>query len=128
MIPKPDLSHIEKEMDVAMNQLWRAFPHARYGSNRDHFAYKRVSPHIQTFKSLVTTELKQLSSSQNWTAALDFLVVAARKVNNLPSWDDSNDNKSRNDLWSQIGKIFVETSKNIGDGISYEHWEIAHQE
>ncbi|PRP76176.1 hypothetical protein PROFUN_15337 [Planoprotostelium fungivorum] len=124
MLPEPDLTHNEREMESILTQMWKSFPHPPYGTNRDNFAFKRVQPHLAHFKSVVIGQLKNMSSSQNWTATLDFLVVACKKTHGLPIWDDVNNNKMRIDLWNTLLKTYQELVCRA-DNIEPHKWETA---
>jgi len=127
LLPEPDLAPTERELDFILNQITRAFPPTNFGSNRDNFAFKRVSPHLAHFKTVLLGHLKTISSSQNWSAVLEFVTVASRKICNLPVWDDPINNKIRDDLWSSILRVYKELLYMV-DTISDEQWTLASEE
>lgn len=47
LLPKPDLTDIRASISALERKVEKAFPHAKWGSNRDKYAYKRVAPALR---------------------------------------------------------------------------------
>ena len=49
-MPEPDLSELEEKLTYLKRNIYKSFPHSRWGSNRDAFSFRRVNTHLQAFK------------------------------------------------------------------------------
>eukprot|EP01080_Neovahlkampfia_damariscottae_P011790 gene11790-5127_t len=75
-----------------------AFPHSRFGSDRNHFCYKRVSSHIQIFKKALSEPLKLYKTAKQNEILRDYIAIAFPIVDDLPDFDDANDNKPKEQM------------------------------
>ena len=90
------------DAEACFKKIWSAFPHTRYGSDRDHFCYKRVRPVQAIFIKKVSEPLVDLKEAKNWRALLRYLRGAVKLALDLPSWDQAADNKSKAALYKRL--------------------------
>jgi len=118
IIGSPNEAEIEKindELSKLATKVHRGLPHARYGSNRDDYAYKRVKPLITAFSSRFNDLLKNFKNAGNHSQTVDFLIGAVNSIQALPDWNDVSHNKSKNTMLNACEKLFLEALKNSSD-------------
>ncbi|XP_013788424.1 uncharacterized protein LOC106472333 [Limulus polyphemus] len=91
-LPSPDLQPLEKNLNNLQRNIYKSFPNTRWGSNRDDFCYRRVRTHLEAFKKACIQQGRQLIESQQWGAAVDYVMLAWSYVRHLPDWDESTHN------------------------------------
>ena len=100
LIPEPDLQELEEKLQYFQRNIYKSFPYTRYGSSRDAFCYRRVSPHLAIFKvikQLFLTLLKQACFHTSTLQILNptcfvsktFLVVKANRINCVNYFSES---------------------------------------
>jgi ArsR family metal-binding transcriptional regulator len=114
--PDADLTAIKNEIQKLRNAISRAFPNARYGNNRDDFAFKRVKPTITPFKKAITENSKRLKDAQNWSSFVEYLEFAIDEVLSMPHFDAEKNNKARDGLLKHLNTQYEQMLKvkNLG--------------
>jgi len=56
LLPEPDLEQIKIELQKLKRAYQSAFPHNKYGSNTDNYAYNRVKAPLNKFKKALLTK------------------------------------------------------------------------
>jgi len=64
LLPQPNVKEMIKNLEKSHKKIYRSFPKAKYGTNRDRYAYDRVRPAIVSFVSVVTEDASQLKTRQ----------------------------------------------------------------
>ena len=65
---------IEK-LSKAARTIHEALPYSRYGSQADHFGYKRCASAATAFKGLVKSQLDKLVSGAQWNVVLQYVLA-----------------------------------------------------
>ncbi|KAF2070683.1 hypothetical protein CYY_007998 [Polysphondylium violaceum] len=102
-LPPPSADHIKDEFSHLIREVFRAFPNARFGSNRDNYAYKRVASPLRALKTSFNTHSKKIIDSKQFNFYLsEFLKVAINAIHNIPTFDDSKNNAPRDSLLKKL--------------------------
>eukprot|EP00741_Cyanophora_paradoxa_P010600 tig00020537_g10244.t1 len=85
--PAADVEGMRKELEDLYCKMKKAFPQARYGSNRDNFAYKRVKPSLVIIKEYILKHGQEIVKGQNWPSVVSFLRMAWAFACRLPVFE-----------------------------------------
>ncbi len=72
LLPGVDASSIKREVEQANKKMWKSFPNARWGSNDDAFAFKRVKPSLNAFNKKAKEAIQNLATAKDWAGILEF--------------------------------------------------------
>lgn len=87
---------------ACFKKIGPAFPNTRYGSDTDHYCYKRVRPVQAVFIKKVAEPLVDLKAAKDNAALLRYLRGALPLAFDLPTWDQAADNKPRIALFKRL--------------------------
>eukprot|EP00727_Mastigamoeba_balamuthi_P010751 m51a1_g6299 hypothetical protein (373) ;mRNA; r:290162-291687 len=111
---KPDLAAMDKEIGVALRRFNASFPHARFGSNVDTYAYKRVAGNLRQFKQVLVQHLADVVNSADWNSVADFVEgIALKYVEDVPLFDDPKHNAARNSIVAKLAVALRRASKSL---------------
>ncbi|KAG2379373.1 hypothetical protein C9374_007512 [Naegleria lovaniensis] len=99
--PDQNINNVVNELNILHRNIQKAFPRAKYGSNRDDYAFKRVKPCLTAFKKGVSEKIKEVKDGQNWHLMCDFLNKLLKLVEDLPDFDTAKNNKTKTALFKQ---------------------------
>eukprot|EP01132_Coremiostelium_polycephalum_P010142 gene10142-12440_t len=112
--PPPNIEDMRSELAKLFNAINRAFPNARFGSNRDNYAYKRVSGSIRRFKTELMRCSKKFIDGKHFNYYLtDFIPFALDFIQDLPQFDEPKNNSAAELLYKKVvtnGKSAVKHS------------------
>jgi len=111
LTPSPDLTPLENRLEILSKNIARAFPNTRYGSDRDAFCYRRVKGHVIAFQKECLQHCKSLVDCQQWSSAIDYVVMAWNYANDLPKWDDKKNNKHQATCFKRFTSTLVNSLK-----------------
>jgi len=112
MIPGPNMEGISSELSSLADKVIRGLPYAKYGSNRDDYAWKRVSPLVTAFKDRFYELQHSFHAAKNYENNLIFVRAALKAIDRLPVWENDKKNKPSNDMTKACEKMLVEALKN----------------
>ena len=100
-IPPYEISTTIQEAQKLKANIFKSFPHTRYGSSYDHYCYTHVRPAQNSFISFVSKPLKLLSDAKQWRPLLDYLFIAIEETAELPNWDSPADRQPKENLFKK---------------------------
>jgi hypothetical protein len=115
LLPKPSMDLQKKQLEKLSKSIMSAFPHSRFGSNRNHFCFKRVQQHVSNFKTQLNSPIKGYKDSKQFEVLMEYLLVAIPIVDDLPNFDDEKDNNLKNGMIKVMITNFNNSMKNIKD-------------
>jgi len=95
VMPTPDLTELEANLEYLKKNIYKAMPSARLESKTDSMAYNRVSGHLLAFKRALADGPKRLLEAQSWVSVVDYTVMAWAYVKATPTWDNHAHNNVR---------------------------------
>lgn len=95
VMPTPDLTELETNLEYLKKNIYKAMPSARLESKTDSMAYNRVSGHLLAFKRALADGPKRLLEAQSWVSVVDYTVMAWAYVKATPTWDNHAHNNVR---------------------------------
>ncbi|GAB6027461.1 hypothetical protein CHUAL_001719 [Chamberlinius hualienensis] len=101
-MPVPDISDLENNLKSLKKNIFKSFPYTKWGSKRDAFCYRRVSVHLTAFKKTCVDQGKQFLSCNQWTTAIDYVLMAWSYVYDLPDWDNEAHNKLKQSCFKSL--------------------------
>jgi len=112
LIPTPDLSHHEDNLNFLKKNIYKALPSSRLlDSKNDSFAYNRVSVHLLAFKKTLSDGLKSLVESQQWTSVVDYVTMAWAFVRSTPVWNNPCHNTIRRTCFKSLSLACLKALK-----------------
>ncbi len=66
----------------------RSFPRAKYGNNRDKYAYSRVKGALATYKQELLKHAREYASCKQYATLRAYLIFAAGEVSDMPVFND----------------------------------------
>mmetsp|Transcript_12299 Transcript_12299/g.34679 ORF Transcript_12299/g.34679 Transcript_12299/m.34679 type:complete len:226 (+) Transcript_12299:92-769(+) len=108
------LDDVKKEIEKLKSAMWNAFPYAKYGSNRDSYAYKRVGPKLSSLRQAVAKHGQMMVTTKKFPLLLEYAHYVLEEVwNNLPEWDDESRNKSSAALLKKISGWYAQAVRGM---------------
>jgi hypothetical protein len=91
-LPAPDISSFLVSLSTASRAISRALPNSRWGSNSDHYGYKRCSSAVTAFKKLWNEQVVTLVDGDK-SAFAEYCRQAAEVLDYSVDFDCEKDNK-----------------------------------
>lgn len=113
MLPSADVDSMIKALQTARRKISGAFPHVRWGSNADNYAFKRVSPTLSAFKAVVARQAQPLCTGKMWGDLLAWATKAYPIISSLPKWDSASNNEGYEPMFKRL-KTFLQTCLDSG--------------
>jgi len=101
-LPKPDIEAVEKHMTKLSRKIDRSFPHVRFGTNLDRFAWRRVNPAITAFKTAALDYGRRFVGAKEWNVVIDFVTLLLPMVDGMPEWEDVSKRKPQEFLFKSM--------------------------
>jgi len=95
LLPAPDLQQLEEKLLQHKKNIYKALPNTRLESKTDSMAFNRVSVHLANFRRVVSEGVKSLQSGEQWSALIDYAIIAWTYVQGTPVWDNPSHNSTR---------------------------------
>lgn len=102
LTPPPDLAAMEERLNQFKRNIYKALPNTRLESKTDSLAYSRVNQHLLVFRREVLEDIKRLQDGEQWTALVDFTILAWGYVQATPVWDNPTHNNMRKSCFKSL--------------------------
>jgi len=102
LLPEPDLISMEEALNSSKKNIFKSLPNTRLESKTDSMAYNRVATHLSAFRKVVSEGVKRLQSGEQWTALLDYTIIAWGYVQATPVWDNPAHNSTRKTCFKNL--------------------------
>eukprot|EP00088_Acartia_fossae_P005121 TRINITY_DN12238_c0_g1_i12.p1 TRINITY_DN12238_c0_g1~~TRINITY_DN12238_c0_g1_i12.p1 ORF type:complete len:314 (-),score=90.22 TRINITY_DN12238_c0_g1_i12:444-1316(-) len=112
LVPTPDLSHMEEELNFLKKNIYKSLPNTRLESKTDSLAYNRVSVHLQTFKKRLVESSKSLTDGEQFTSLVDYCIMAWGVVKATPEWDNPPHNSIRKSCFKHLSTSVMKALKD----------------
>lgn len=114
LLPPPDLRSIKAEIQGLARKVDKAFPHAKWGSNRDAYAYRRVGPAARDLKASLLEHAKTFAACKRHDTLLRYALYALGVAELMPTWEAEAHNKPRQQTIKQLEGLLVKAVKAGG--------------
>ncbi|KAL4420752.1 hypothetical protein ABPG75_010408 [Micractinium tetrahymenae] len=111
LLPPPDLRGIQAEIQGLQRKVDKAFPHAKWGSNRGAYAYRRVGPALRDLKAALLEHAKTFAACKRHDTLLQYALYALGVAEDMPTWDADTHNKPRLQTIKQLEGLLVKALK-----------------
>ncbi|EFC40668.1 predicted protein [Naegleria gruberi] len=105
--PDADVDGAIQDLEQLRRNVEKAFPRAKYGTNRDDYAFKRVKPTLTSFKKSVTEKTTEVKNGQNWSVMCRYLNKLMEVVDDLPVFDSTKNNSIRDALFKHCATNYT---------------------
>ncbi|KAL4451335.1 hypothetical protein ABPG77_009407 [Micractinium sp. CCAP 211/92] len=114
LLPPPDLRGIKDEVEDLRRKVDKAFPNARWGSNRDAYAYRRVGPALRDLKAALLEHARVFADCKRHDTLVQYALYALRVADCMPTWESDTHNKPRQQTIKQLEGLLVKAVKAGG--------------
>ncbi|GLH12338.1 Uncharacterized protein GBIM_17070 [Gryllus bimaculatus] len=114
LLPVPDIRPLEDRLSELRKNIYKSLPNSRLTSKTDSPAFNRVATHLSVFKKCLLDQLRQLTSSQNWGAVLEYVLTAWTYVRATPLWDNPPHNNCRRACFKSLTASCLSALKRGG--------------
>eukprot|EP00088_Acartia_fossae_P007776 TRINITY_DN13648_c1_g1_i3.p1 TRINITY_DN13648_c1_g1~~TRINITY_DN13648_c1_g1_i3.p1 ORF type:complete len:442 (+),score=83.31 TRINITY_DN13648_c1_g1_i3:81-1406(+) len=111
LLPAPDLTAMEEPLNIHKKNIFKSLPNTRLESKTDSMAYNRVATHLSAFRKVVNEGVKRLQSGEQWTALLDYTIIAWGYVQSTPVWDNPSHNGTRKHCFKTLASAALTALK-----------------
>jgi len=124
LLPPPDLSTLEENLNNHKKNIYKSLPNTRLESKTDSMAFNRASTHLTSFRRVVNEGVKQLTAGLQWSAVIDYTIMAWGYVQGTPVWDNPSHNAHRKSCFKTLAAAALAALK-AGDFSADQLQEIA---
>ncbi|KAI7836813.1 hypothetical protein COHA_009314 [Chlorella ohadii] len=111
LLPPPDLSGVKASIQELERKVDKAFPHAKWGTNRDNYAYKRVGPPLRDLKAALLEHGRLLAECKRFGALLEYCLFALGVTDDMPHWDADAHNKPKQQTAKALEGLLLKALK-----------------